>query len=190
MSSRNYATIVYPESAPVDFRSKLEELHLKAFISPLHDRDLTESGELKKEHFHVLLMFDGKKSQKQVGELVSSFGGVGAETVQNLKSYARYLCHLDETSITKAHYNTDDVICLGGADYAQYLQTTTDTKNYIREMLAYIKERGIVNFCDLLDYASEKRDDWFQSLIDGNNKIIVDYIKSYAFKHGNRERSI
>lgn len=59
--TRNFATVVYPESAPSDWIDKLDQLHVAALISPLHDKDTNPSGEPKKPHYHVLLMFEGKK---------------------------------------------------------------------------------------------------------------------------------
>ena len=37
--TRNYATVVYPESAPEGWQSILEDQFVSAFISPLHDCD-------------------------------------------------------------------------------------------------------------------------------------------------------
>ena len=56
--TRNWATVVYPESAPENWESALQELCIPAFISPLHDNDLNTNGELKKGHFHIMLLFD------------------------------------------------------------------------------------------------------------------------------------
>ena len=49
---RNYATIVYQESAPAGWLDILDELHIPAFVSPLHDKDLNKEGEIKKAHWH------------------------------------------------------------------------------------------------------------------------------------------
>ena len=39
-----YATIVYPESAPTDWLDKLEEEHIQALVSPIHDKDIEKDG--------------------------------------------------------------------------------------------------------------------------------------------------
>ena len=92
---RNFATIVYPESAPADWQNILADLKIPCLISPLHDRDFNPTGEPKKPHFHVLLTFEGKKSVEQIKELIRPFCGVGVEVVQSIRGYTRYLCHLD-----------------------------------------------------------------------------------------------
>ena len=77
LRQRTYATIVYPDSAPNDWQDILASLCIPAFISPLHDKDTNPTGEPKKPHYHVLLMFDGKKSSAQVDDIRKTFGGVG-----------------------------------------------------------------------------------------------------------------
>ena len=63
--ARNFATVVYPESAPDGWQELLAEQFVPSFISPLHDQDVNPGGEPKKEHYHVMLMFEGKKSLEQ-----------------------------------------------------------------------------------------------------------------------------
>ena len=56
--------IVYPESAPENWRSILaDKLQVKAIISPLHDKDILDDVEQtpKKAHYHVILRFDNQK---------------------------------------------------------------------------------------------------------------------------------
>ena len=94
--TRNFATVVYPESAPSDWIDKLDQLHVAALISPLHNKDTNPSGEPKKPHYHVLLMFEGVKDyETQVKPIFAEIGGVGREMVNSARGYARYLCHLD-----------------------------------------------------------------------------------------------
>lgn len=74
----HFATIVYPlESAPKDWIEKIEDQHIQALISPLHDKDIDKEGNPKKPHHHVILIFESLKSQKQVKEITDTFGGVG-----------------------------------------------------------------------------------------------------------------
>ena len=52
---RNFATVVYPESAPEGWQETLSEQFVPAFISPLHEKDINPTGEPKKPHYHVLI---------------------------------------------------------------------------------------------------------------------------------------
>lgn len=39
---RNFAWLIYPESAPKDWKERLEKLDIPMAISPLHDKDVRE----------------------------------------------------------------------------------------------------------------------------------------------------
>lgn len=91
--TRNWATVVYPESAPADWKMILQEECVPALVSPIHDKDVNADGEIKKEHYHVMILFDGVKTQEQAQEIFSAIGGVGVEPIKSVRSYARYLGH-------------------------------------------------------------------------------------------------
>jgi len=179
---RNFATVVYPESASDNWIEVLGELCIPAFISPLHDQDVNPTGEIKKAHYHVILMFEGKKSQEQVREILEKINGVGIEEVQSLRGYARYLCHLDNPE--KAQYNVDDVVCVGGADYTSIIDLPKNRYKAIKEMMAYCTEHDIYAYSDLLEYASENHMDWFRVLCDSGTIVIKEYLKSKSWKAG------
>ena len=97
--ARVWACIVYPDSAPDGWLENLRAGHIPAFVSPLHDKDINNGdGHAKKPHWHVMVMYEGVKTQDQFKAFRDSFGGVGCEYVQSPKGYARYLCHLDNPS--------------------------------------------------------------------------------------------
>ena len=185
---RNFATVVYPESAPDGWMDKLRELAIPSYVSPEHNMDVDPDGVLKKAHYHVLLKFEGKKSLDQVRDLVSEFGGVGVEVVESARGYARYMCHLDNPE--KAQYKTDDVISLAGADYFEEINTKLDKYTAVREMLAFCRENKIIVYADLLEYAAENREDWFRILCDSGTYVVKEYLKSkfWGIRECNREK--
>lgn len=178
--TRNYATVVYPESAPENWQSILGEQCVPAFVSPLHDKDINPGGEPKKEHYHVMLMFDGVKSRDQAKEIFEKIGGVGCEIVQSVRGYARYLCHMDNPD--KAQYDTEQVHCYGGADYTATIGLATDKYKAIREMMIWCIENGVYAYSDLLLYCSEERYDWFRVLCDNGTVVIKEFLKSMSWK--------
>lgn len=183
--TRNYACVVYPDSAPSDWLSILGEFCVPAFVSPIHDCDVNPTGEVKKEHYHVMVMFEGVKSSEQVKEIFEAFGGVGCERVQSVRGYARYLCHLDNPE--KHQYAEADVRCFGGADYYSVIGLVLDKYKAISEMIDFCKENNIFNYADLLEYCSVNRFDWFRVLCDNGTIVIKEYLKSrsWGFKNNN-----
>lgn len=179
--TRNFVTVVYPDSAPDDWLNTIAELKIPCFISPLHDKDINANGESKKPHWHVMLMFEGVKTEAQVRDVVSTFGGVGLEIVNSLRGYARYLCHLDNPE--KAQYSTDNVSMYGGADYFNIIGLASDKYKAVAEMIDFVKENNILFFSDMLEYASVHRNDWFKLLCDNSAYIVKEYIFSYNRKY-------
>lgn len=178
---RNFATVIYPESAPEDWRTILAGYFVPAFISPLHDKDVNATGEPKKPHHHVMVMFEGKKSEEQVRSLFESIGGVGLEKVESLRGYARYLCHLDNPE--KAQYNPSDVVSLNGSDYSYTIGIVADKYKAVREMIAFCKANQIVSYAELLEYASVEQDTWFRILCDSGTVVMKEYLKSVSWGH-------
>ncbi len=175
--TRNYATIVYPDSAPPDWLSIAADFKIPMFVSPLHSNDLIEgTDELKKPHYHVMIMFDSVKTREQAAELFERIGGSGVEVVQSLRGYARYLCHLDHPD--KAQYSVDNVRCFGGSDYTDIIGMPVDKYKAIGEMLDYLDLHHEMSYYELLMYARQERFDWFRVLCDSGTYVIKECIKS------------
>lgn len=182
---RNFATVVYPESASEDWQEILSQEFIPAFISPLHNSDINPGGEPKKEHYHVVLMFDGKKSIEQATEVFKKIGGVGCEVVQSIRGYSRYLCHLDNPE--KAQYNVDEVRSLCGADYNHVIGLAIDKYKAIREMIQYCKDNKVYSYAELFEYCMEERSDWFRVLCDNGSYVMDMYLKSKHWTDNNKK---
>ena len=174
--TKTWATIVYSESAPPNWIEILKEQHIPAFVSPKHDKDLTDDGTLKKEHYHVMLLFEGLKSVEQAKEVFEKIGGVGVELVNCTRAYARYLCHLDNPD--KVQYDANEVISIAGADYTEMLNTSPNTYTIIAEIIEYCQQNDIDSYAYILLYAKNNRSDWFKVLCDCGTLLIVHFLKS------------
>lgn len=131
--TRNYYTVVYPDSAPKNWIDVLSEERVPAFVSPLHDADVNPDGEAKKPHWHVMIMFDGPKPADRARAIFDKIGGVGCDAVVSVRGYARYLCHLDNPE--KHQYDQGDVRQLSGADYVAAIGLPTDKYKAVQEMI-------------------------------------------------------
>lgn len=177
--TRNFATVVYPESAPDGWQEILSQQFVPAFISPLHDKDVNPTGEPKKPHYHVVLMFDGVKTREQAQDIISKINGVGCEVIQSIRGYARYLCHLDNPE--KAQYKQEDVRSLCGADYPGTIGLVTDKYKAIGEMIDFCEDNGIYSYSELLKYCRMERFDWFRVLCDNGTVVMKEYLKSKSW---------
>lgn len=173
---RNFATVIYPDSAPSDWEQILAACLVPCFVSPLHDRDLNPTGESKKPHYHVLLTFDGAKSLDQAKDIFDKIGGVGCEVVNSVRGYARYLCHLDNPE--KAQYATDTVHSYCGADYITTIGLLSDKYKSITEMEEFCDEYNVLSFYVLSKYARRCRPDWHRVLCDCATIYMKEFLRS------------
>lgn len=182
--TRNFVAIGYPESLVPDWIEKLSETHIPFVISPLHDKDTNPNGETKKEHYHIMLLYDAPHTYEQAQEIFDMIGATKCEIVNSTRGQARYLCHLDNQE--KYQYSISDVKCLNGVDYQSLIELPSDNWQAVREMIAFIKENNIIAYSDLLEYASIHKESWFKCLLEKNTMVIVEYIKSRTWKvqHG------
>ena len=174
--SYTWAAILYRESLPENWQQYLEDCMVPGFISPEHTLDLNPTGEPKKPHFHLLLKFATKKSYAQVSGLLEPLNGSAPQRINDFRSYARYLCHLDNPS--KAQYEREQVISLCGLVYDDVVGTSADRLAGIHEMMSFCNDNALYSFAELCDYAAENRRDWFRLLCDNSAHIMVEYLKS------------
>lgn len=176
--TRNWSVVVYPESAPDNWRDILDELHIEWVESPLHEFDTDPTGEVKKPHWHILLMFGGVKSYEQVLEVVSPLNCPIPQRCHNARSLVRYMAHLDNPD--KFQYPVNSIVAHGGVDLDELLRPSSSERySMIRDMLEYVKHNGVTEFQDLMDFAiAEHFDDWFPLLCDNSAYVLERYIKS------------
>lgn len=186
--TRNYATIVYLDSAPSDWQEILQSLCVPTFISPYHNKDFNPTGEEKKPHYHVMMMYDSMKTIEQAESNFKKFGGVGCEIVNSTRGYARYLCHLDNPE--KEQYSIEHVKSLSGADYIGTISLVTDKYQIIGEMQDFCEKYDVVSFYLLCNYARKNRSDWYRALCDNSSFYIKEYLKSKQWSNDQNHNQI
>lgn len=176
--ARGFAFVLYPESAPENWREIIDSFHIKWAESPLHCFDVNETGEVKKPHWHIVLAFDDVKSIKQVTELISPLNGTIPIILNSIKGMVRYFAHLDNPE--KYQYPVDQIIGHGGMDVADLLRLSASARyNVIRKICEYVAAADITEFYQLMDYAADYHsEDWYPVLCDSASYVVNQYIKS------------
>ena len=176
--TRVWAIVVYPDSAPENWQQLIDDQHIEWVESPLHEFDTNPTGEVKKPHYHVLLMFGGVKSYEQVCDFIKPLNCPIPQRCHNAKAAVRYMAHLDNPD--KFQYDVASIKAHGGVDLAELLRPSSSERyTLIDEMAEYVKQNHITEFQDLFDYArKEKRDSWFPLLCDNSAYVVGLYIKS------------
>ncbi len=182
----NYTFIVYPEGMPSDFCNILANSGGRGYYI-YHDLDTLEDGTRKKEHYHVMVMYDNQRSINTARKLAVACGACNGhiEPVDNALGLARYLCHLDNPD--KHKYDPVEVSCFGGSDYQAFVETKSERRrsrlDCVYKMLAYISENHIYSYADFLDMIRATcHDDWLEALMSVSvSRTIIEYIKSKSW---------
>lgn len=148
---RNWTFVLYPESAPEDWRDKLKLSGLMAAISPLHDRDLNPTGEAKKAHFHVLLVYSGPTTYNAVAKFTASLNATVPQALESVRGMYRYFTHKDNPE--KFQYEEKEITTCNGFNIADLVELTKSEVNEIkRNVLKLVREVGITEYSSLIDF--------------------------------------
>lgn len=184
---RSFNWVMYTESLPPNWMDYLDSLHVP-IICAIHDKDVWSeldeennsehrAGTLKKEHIHGLSMFDGKKSLKQMLEMLAPLGVTYCEPTHNVQSFTRYLLHMDNPD--KAQYDKGCLITFGGA-VADFTRTIpqSEIQSILKQIGEFIREQGVTEFSELWFYAMDNEPDWFTVLNNSKAYVVSQVIKS------------
>jgi len=150
VKKRHWACVVYPESAPQDWREILRQTGLQCAISPLHDADVRADESEKKAHWHVILCWTGPTTYSVACAVTERLNAPAPQALDSVKGYYRYLTHKDDPD--KVQYDEADIELIGGFDIRDYVEMTRSEIFAIKEQIqAYIIERDIVEYATLLD---------------------------------------
>lgn len=148
-----WSTIIYPDSVDIPHVVACDKKWmLPMWISPLHDNDVNDDGELKKPHCHVVFKTTNTVSRSYVEKtFIATMRGVGCEKVHNYIGMLRYLCHLDNPE--KSQYLPAGVIemCTNGfAQYADLIAEKIDNRSTGAIVMDYIYDENIASFASLV----------------------------------------
>lgn len=176
--TRNWTLVLYPDSAPANWKNIIDDLHIQYAISPLHDKDQNEDGTSKKPHYHILLVFESVKSYSQILEITELLNAPIPQTCNSPKGLVRYMLHLDNPE--KHQYEQSDLVSGGGLDIVELLKpSSSDRYMMIKEMIQYVQDNQITEFEDILLYSmNHKFDTWFPLLCDNSAYIVSTAINS------------
>lgn len=180
--TRNWNIVVYPDSAPENWKDLLDEQRIEWVCSPLHEFDVDPNGEVKKAHYHVLLMFGGVKSYEQVISFIEFLHCPIPQRCHNARASVRYMAHLDNPN--KFQYSSSEIESHGGVDLQELLKPCSSLRySMLKDMCEYIHQHQITEFSDFVFRCMDEHyDDWFPLITDNSSYFIGQVIKSVRFK--------
>ena len=180
VKKRNWAFVLYPESAPADWREQLQLTCLQCAISPLHDKDVNADKTPKKAHYHVIVCYSGPTSYNVVKGLTDSLNQPIPQALEQVRGYYRYLTHKDNPD--KYQYSESEITTINGFDIAEYVEMTKSEVLAIKQELTnLIREKDIIEYQDFMDYISDNLDKSRFDVASSNTIYFNTYIKSKRF---------
>lgn len=155
VKKRNWAFILYPESAPENWRELLQQTGLQCAVSPLHDKDVNADGEPKKAHYHIIAIYSGPTSFNVVKSLCDSLNCPIPQALEQVRGYYRYLTHKDNPE--KVQYSERDITTINGFCISDFIELTkSEVNKIILALRDFICSEGIVEYSDLIDLLAER----------------------------------
>lgn len=184
VKKRNWAFVLYPESAPVNWIEILQQTGLQCVISPLHDKDLDPTGESKKPHYHIILCYSGPTSFNVVKALCDSLNQPIPQALEQVRGYYRYLTHKDNPE--KYQYSDEDIQPLNGFNISDFVELSKSEILEIKKKLQeLIRTEGIIEYSDFMDYLLDNGMSLEYEVGSNNTYFFEKYIASKRNKFKN-----
>ena len=178
IKKRNWTMVLYDDSCAKDWEEHLISTGIP-FCYAYHDKDTTEIGEHKKNHYHVLICFDGPvtyHNAKTYADRVGSANGV-IQPVGSIRGMVRYFCHLDNPD--KHQYSEDIIQCRNGFDPKDYFSlTVSQQKSFKRKVTNFIRDNDITEYGELIDMLMDSDEMDMYDIASQNTFYFTQYIKS------------
>lgn len=150
--------LVYPDSAPEDWKNILENYCIQTAISPLHEpEEKGKEGETKKQHWHIILNLDGQKTYKQIKEISDSLNGARPEKVLSPIGMYEYLIHKNHPDRQQFENGFDEIEHMNGFDKTEFIRNENVEDSVCNALLKVIQEREILEFASLVAYCYEEQ---------------------------------
>lgn len=181
---RYWCFLVYPESAPGDWRAVLQKSMGMFAISPLHAGD----DENAKPHHHVIYCHEGPITANAARSAIP--GGIAAnghiEPCLHPRRYQRYLVHLDDAD--KEQFGDDPrskIEVLNGFPLDLKRELTDEERRALPfRVLEFIADHDITEYSDLLDALILYGDEDMFGHAYGHTIAIGRYLDSRRHKKG------
>ena len=180
VKKRNWAFVLYPESAPEDWLEKLQLTGLQIAISPLHDKDLDADNKPKKAHYHVILVYGNPTTYNNVKSLTDSLNQPIPQPLEQVRGYYRYFTHKDNPD--KYQYSENEIISINGFNISDFVEMTKSEVLVIkRNLQTLIREEDFLEYSVFLDYVQDNCSTEEYDVASSNTILFNTYIKSRRY---------
>lgn len=134
--------VLYPDDqSHQDALLYIQEFLDYAYI--LHDKDFTDTGEIKKSHYHVVIKYSNSKSISAISKELKIGENYITPTKKNYINGLRYLIHADDED--KFQYELDEVIGPLKKQLKKSLDKDKDETDAVLELLELIENEDYLS---------------------------------------------
>lgn len=181
IKKRNWAFVLYPESAPTDWLDRLKQSGIMGAISPLHDKDVDPDGNPKKAHYHIILCYGNTTTYNNVKSFTDSLNQPIPQALEQVRGYYRYFTHQDNPE--KAQYSDRDIVCFNGFSISDFVEMTkSEVAKFIKEIHVFVRDNDIVEYADLCDMLIDAGLEELYEVAVNHTLFINSYISSRRHK--------
>lgn len=175
--SCNWFILVYEDSVKKDYVNILNSLGVKCAISPVHDKDFGDNGDLLKPHRHILITFNGGRRLKDIESIIESINAYKhCEIVYDKVVAYQYLYHNEQ--FNKAPYEQSDIIYVNCQPY-------DFTNSVFKDILDYIDNNNCASFKTLTRKLRNDNSDKLLEYVASNTYYIQAYLKDTLYDKEN-----
>lgn len=178
--SRAWTFIVYPESAPTNWKELVSSLMLP-WTCVLHDSDQNDGKDgLKKEHYHIMIIYNSPTTFKNINDLIRPLtNGPFGMNVANVKGMYEYFTHKNNPD--KYQYDESIIECYNGFDIRDYAVSVSEKRAHeiIKELRLIIVRNQITELSELALHAQFFLEDEYTEVIDKHTVLFNTFITSF-----------
>lgn len=174
LKKRHWLYIVYPESAPEDWKEQLELTGVQFAVSPLHDKDLLVNGDFKKPHWHMIVIFDGPTTFMTAASYRGITNGPYPKVCENLRGSFDYFTHKNDPD--KAQYSTSGIELFNGFEIDL---STKDVQRIKKELCNIIIDHNITEYMEFNLYVQYYLEADYFDVASNNTYYFNSLISSY-----------
>lgn len=183
---RYWTFIVYPESAPENWKEILQQTGVQWAISPLHDKDKNPDGEIKKAHYHIVGFWKGPTSYERVYDITQELNSPIPQRIMSPIGAIRYLTHKDNPE--KYQYDEKEIQCINGLDLGDINGLTkTMVEDLKRAIVHLARDLKITEYSSMYDWLDENDMRDMMDVFSNHTMFFNAYFKSKHFREVQKE---
>lgn len=181
MKERYFTFIMYEDSRPKEWKEILQATGLQFVISPYHNKDKNPTGEDKKPHWHVLIIFNGPSTLKNANKISESVNGTICQPVKSTTGIIRYFSHKDNPE--KAQYDEKEITGINGVEIEDLVNELTQSKIEIikRDIIHLIQTLCFTEYAQTYDYLDKEDLKDYIKVFSNNTLFFKTYLGSKRY---------